>query len=113
MPKTSHWLASYLIWFLLMLFACFAAWRVHYAVIHLAEWLIDSPWRPVDWHNGSVAQISRLSLFALGSMVLIYVLWTEYALRQSVLYKYLTRFSIINFATLAIITLISFALMQL
>lgn len=113
MPKMSHWLTSYLIWFLLMLLAAYAAWRIHYAVIHLTELLIDSPWRPIDWHSGSVASVSRLSLFALGSAVLIYVLWLEYALRQSVLYKYLTRFSIINFAILALITGISIALMQL
>mgnify|MGYP000500813723 CR=1 FL=1 len=113
MPKTSHWIASYLIWFLLMLLAAFAAWRVHYTVIHLTERLIESPWRPTDWHDGSVASVSRLSLFSLGSIVLIYILWVEYALRQSVLYNYLTRLSIINFATLALITVISIALMQL
>jgi len=113
MPKTSHWLACYLIWFLLMILAAFTAWRAHYAVIYLTELLIDSPWRPTDWHSGSVSQVSRLSIFFMGSVWLIYILWVEYALRQSVLDKHLIRSSSINFALLALISGISIALLQL
>lgn len=113
MTKTSTWLLSYLIWIALMIFAAIAAWRMHYAVIHLTERLVESPWRPTDWHSGSVAQVARLSIFALGSIWLIYILWLEYALRQSVLQKRLPRSSTINFAILFVVTALSIAAMQL
>lgn len=96
-----------------MVFAALAAWRTHYAIIHLTEMLVESSWRPTDWHRGSVAQVARLSIFMLGAIWLIYVLWLEYALRQSVLGKYLPRLSTINFAILLTITALGILVLEL
>ncbi len=84
--------AAYAAWFVLIVLAAIAAFQLNAAILVLADAIIrNDALRPAGWNSSSLANIQRLSVFVLGSLWLIAILWMENHLRDAVREGHLVR----------------------
>jgi hypothetical protein len=84
--------AAYAAWFVLLILAAIAAFQLNAAILVLADAVIhNDALRPAGWNSSSLANVQRLSVFVLGSLWLIAILWMENHLRSAVREGHLVR----------------------
>lgn len=67
-----------LVWLLLSALIGFVGWQLHATLlVVVAAWLESDLPRPLGWATWTLAPISRASIFVLGSVWLMGVLWLE------------------------------------
>jgi len=106
-------LRSYTAWLLLSAFTAYTAWQLHLALIYVLTLVIQNPdLRPVGWNTGTVGLWSRLSIFILGGLWLITILFMEQGLSTSLKEKRLMTQIGRYIATIGIICAICYGLLN-
>jgi hypothetical protein len=83
-PSAATQVAAYVAWFVLTILAAIAAFQLNAALLVLADAVIrNDALRPAGWNSSSLTNIQRLSVFVLGSLWLITILWIENHLRSA------------------------------
>lgn len=105
---------AYLLWLLLALFLAYVAWNFHAALVTVVAIWVDSPmYRPFGWTSESVQPFSRLSIFVIGSLAMIYALWLENRLQRASREGNLWQFLVKTFLALVLILAVSLLLLRL
>jgi hypothetical protein len=89
------WLGYVLLWIALSTLTAFALWQAHVALLYLAALIIENPQlRPVGWSTRSLVGVSKLSILILGSAWLMFTVYLEQSLRNSVIAQRLIKQSV-------------------
>lgn len=94
--NTRRTLLTFIIWLMLAAGAAYTAWVLHTTLIYLASRLVTSEtYRPFGWTSESITPLSRLSIFVMGSIWLLYAMWLENRLQNAAkelrLWRYIGR----------------------
>ncbi|MBV7336466.1 hypothetical protein KFU94_51195 [Chloroflexi bacterium TSY] len=102
------------LWFIFSALIALTGWIVYTAILNVSSFIIETPaLKPLYWSQDTLSPISRLSIFVIGSLCLIMMLWSEGYLRNGLNEGQLKRHSIRLALWIAGVLFVSYGLILL